>query len=73
MYTRKISNIRGKTKNKFEGPFKIRKIFEDNTAEIEKDDKIQRVHLRLLRKPNITDGAHSQEKMPISSTSTAQS
>lgn len=67
VYVKKTSNIKGKTKEKFEGPYVIQKIFDDNTVEIRKNNQVQKVHLRLLRRPVVTDTV--QDDVPQQSTS----
>jgi len=57
VYKRKTSGNRNKTTEKFIGPYKITHIYPNNTAEITRNDKKERIHLRLLRRPIVTDGA----------------
>ena len=51
VYESKTSNNRNKTTEKFIGPYKITKLNDDNTAEITRDNKIKKIHLRQLRQP----------------------
>lgn len=54
-------SARNKTKNRYTGPYIISKIYPNNTADITKNNKTKRIHLKLLRRPIVTDGSSSEE------------
>lgn len=58
---------RNKKHNKFVGPYEITKILDNNKVEIfskNKKNKIETIHIKELRKPNIVAGSSSSTQQP---------